>query len=327
MTQNNKIPRLLTPKNTYTFDYQEAIEAAKTQRSIFWLPDEIEVEKDIQDIKVNMTEAESHGVTHTLKLFTHYELFAGNEYWGSRVCKSFQRPDIQQMANCFSFFELNVHAPFYNKLNEALGLNTDEFYNSYVNDPILKKRMEFIDEAVNNENELISLGVFSLVEGVILYSSFAFLKHFQAQGKNLLSHVVSGINFSVRDEALHSEGGAWLYRTLKGEGYATDKQVEKIEAEIVRQAFLIEEHECRIIDMIFEKGSITGITDKQLKHFVQSRINLCLKNLGIDPIFEISYNPISKWFYKGINSIQFHDFFAKTGNEYNREWSEEKFSW
>lgn len=103
--------KLLTPKETYTIDYPEAIEYAKLQQEIFWLPDEIEVEKDLHDIRTNFTEAEYHGVISTLKLFTLYELSVGNDYWSGYVSQVFQRPDIQRMANCFSFFEINVHAP------------------------------------------------------------------------------------------------------------------------------------------------------------------------------------------------------------------------
>ena len=172
------------------------------------------MDKDIQDLQVNMNEAERHGVITTLKLFTLYELVAGNEYWGGKIVRTFKRPDIQRMANAFSFFEINVHAPFYNKLNEVLGLDTMEFYSDYVNDPVLAGRMEFIDDIVGSKDILKSLMAFSMVEGAVLYSSFAFLKHFQSQGKNMLNNVVAGINFSVRDENLHAEAGAWLFRTL-----------------------------------------------------------------------------------------------------------------
>lgn len=316
--------RLLTPKSEYVMDYPEAVEFANTQLSIFWLPDEIQVEKDIQDLRVNMNEAEKHGVITTLKLFTLYELVAGNEYWGGKIVKTFKRPDIQRMANAFSFFEINVHAVFYNKLNEVLGLDTVDFYNDYVNDPALKERMDFIDGIVSSKDTAESLMAFSMVEGAILYSSFAFLKHFQSQGKNMLNNVVAGVNFSVRDENLHAEGGAWLYRTLMSElGCEPSSMQDKAH----NLADKILEHESQIINKIFEKGDIKGITEHQMVEFVKSRLNLCLKNLGMEPLYEITYNPISSWFYKGINSIQFHDFFYRVGNEYQREWVEEKFSW
>ena len=316
--------KILTPREEYIMDYPEAIEFAETQQSIFWLPDEIQVDKDVQDLQVNMNEAERHGVITTLKLFTLYELVAGNEYWGGKIVRNFKRPDIQRMANAFSFFEINVHAPFYNKLNEVLGLDTAEFYNDYVNDPDLSDRMEFIDEIVGSKQLPLSLLAFSMVEGAILYSSFAFLKHFQAQGKNMLNNVVAGINFSVRDENLHAEAGAWLFRTLISELGREPEEFQEVANNVAKTILA---HEEKIISKIFERGAITGITDHQMVEFVKSRLNLCLKNLGLEPLYEVKYNPISSWFYKGINSIQLHDFFYRVGNEYHRSWEEEGFKW
>ncbi len=335
MSQTNlKKPRMMRKKEAYVFDYDEAVEFSDQQNSIFWLPDEIDVEKDVQDIKVNMTEAESHGVITTLKLFTLYELHAGTEYWGKRVVEAFPRPCIIKMANSFSFFELNVHAPFYNKLNEALGINTDEFYLSYKKDPTLKARMKKVEKIISGTKDsykslLMSLAGFSFIEGVVLYSAFAFLKHFQSEGKNKIINVVSGINFSVRDENLHALGGAWLFRTLlkelEEEGHKIDKK--KLHKQILEMAETLRGHEGLIVDMIFEKGNIRGITPHQLKQFIESRIDLCLENLGYEKVYKPKYNPIGEWFYDAINSVQFHDFFAKVGNEYNRDWDDNKFTW
>jgi ribonucleoside-diphosphate reductase beta chain len=322
-----KTPNILKKQDAYVFDYPTAITFADRQMDIFWHPNEIEVEKDVQDFRVNFTEAEKHGVTTTLKLFTLYELSVGNEYWNGKIVKNFSRPEIVRMANCFSFFELNVHAPFYNKLNEALGLDTEEFYTSYVDDPVLNERMKWIDSVVSDKDLALSVAVFSLIEGAILYSNFAFLKHFQAEGKNKLVNVTAGINFSVKDENTHSEAGAWLYKTLMAEGYEGNYSIEERNNKILEAANNVYEHECRIIDMIFEVGDIKGITALQLKNFVQSRIDLCLTNLGFDKMFNPKYNPIDKWFYKNINSSQFHDFFVKVGNEYNRDWTETEFKW
>lgn len=320
-----------TYKEAYVYDYPVPVEMAKQQNEVFWLADEIKVEKDVQDIMVNMTESERHGVITVLKLFTLYELIVGRDYWSGRVMRTFPRPDIQMMANAFSYFELNVHAPFYNKLNEALHLNTEEFYTSYADDPTLKARMSFVEEKVTSKDDLVSVASFSLIEGAVLYSAFAFLKHFQSVGKNKLLNVVRGINFSVRDENLHCLGGAWIYNQLKKEmqeaGLRNDEYYEKIEKTVQEVAQKIYEHECRIVDMIFEKGQMDGITDVQMKRFIESRINLCLRNLNIKPIFESTYNPIADWFYDGINAYQMNDFFTGVGNSYNRNWSEGGFEW
>lgn len=323
--------RLNERKTSYTFDYPEALDFAQKQMSIFWTADEINVEKDIQDIRVNMTEAEAHGVITTLRLFTLYELVAGRDYWLGRVMRRFPRPDIERMAATFGFFELAVHAPFYNKINEALMINTDEFYMSYVDDPVLSDRMRFVEELVSGKSDLMSLGAFSMIEGAVLYSSFAFLKHFQAKGKNKLMNVVRGINFSVRDENLHCLAGAWLFRRLMDEklrAFEIDEfDLSVLESNLRACAREVADHEFRIVDMIFEKGEMEGVTAEQMKTFVKSRVNLCLEQLGYAPEFEVSNNIVGEWFYDNVNSVQLHDFFTGIGSSYNRDWDESRFTW
>lgn len=322
-----EIPRIKQPKEAYIFDYAAPAEFVEKQNSVFWTAGEIEVEKDKQDMLVNMTESEQHGVIAVSKLFTRYETMIGVEHWGGVIAKRYPRPEIQMMASCFAFFELNVHAPFYAKINQELGLDTEEFYNSYVDDPVLKDRMDFIDGVLADENELVSLAAFSIIEGAVLYSSFAFLKHFQSEGKNKLMNIVRGINFSVRDENIHSEAGAWLFRQLLLESNLSKSETESIYERVVAVCHKVFEHECRIIDMIFEKGPMDGITALQMKNFVQSRLNKCLENLKMKKLYEVSYNPIASWFYKSINNFTFNDFFSGIGNSYNRKWKKTGFTW
>lgn len=330
VTGNNMEKHLLPVE-----EYREPIEFANQQLKIFWLPDEIKVEKDIQDVLVNFTESEKHAVISVLKLFSIYETHAGDEYWGKRFKDMFDGAEFHRMASVFSMFELAVHAPFYNKINELLHINTPEFYNSYQQDEVLKARVEHLGEIIDHPSDLVSLAAFSMVEGVILYSSFAYLKHYQSEGKNKLMNVVRGINFSVRDENLHSMAGAWAFKlkmkekqeAWKKQGYDVEKLVKVILEKISETEDLLVEHEDAIIDKIFEKGDIPGITSHQLKQFVRSRVNECRKQLGLEKKYDVKYNPIADWFYKGINNYQFNDFFSGQGREYNRNWDESAFTW
>lgn len=319
--------KITTPKSTYTFDYPEAIKMAEEQMNVYWLPTEINLEKDVQDLKVNMTDAEMHGVTTTLKLFTLYELIVGNEYWGGRIKDSFPRPDIEFMATTFGFVEIGIHARFYNRVNEILMLDTDEFYESYIEDETLNARINFVNEMAEDPDLALSVGVFSMLEGAVLYSSFAFLKHFQAQGKNKLKNVCSGINFSVRDENLHALAGAWLFNTLCNEDNYDKLRMLELESKLHSAAEKIYEHECRIIEMIFANGDIEGINADDLKTFVKSRINLCLRNLNMTELYHVEENPVADWFYRNINAYQFGDFFVSVQSEYNRNTSEGDFEW
>ncbi|WP_137123283.1 ribonucleotide-diphosphate reductase subunit beta [Segeticoccus rhizosphaerae] len=320
-----------TEKSAYVFDYTMAEDLAKKQRSIFWTAEEIPVENDKQDFLVNMTPAEQAAVKTTLKLFTIYELILGGEVWGDRIFHAFPRPEIQMMTNAFSFAELNMHAPFYSKLNKTLMIDTEEFYDSYKNDPVLADRIQFVWDAIGEEDLLYALSVFTLMENCVLYSNFAFLKHFQSGGKNLVQNVISGINFSARDENLHATGGAWLFNTTLGEYEATVSR-DKFEAErddlfarVRKVAECLYAHEARIVEMLFAHGPIACIEQADLEAFVKSRVNMTLGNMRMEPLFEIESNPIAEWFYNGINGTQFHDFFQVTGNEYNRTIGETEF--
>ena len=324
------LTKIQTPKTEFTVDYPEAVEFMNQQQKVFWPHFEVKVHKDKQDILVNMTESERHGTIETLKLFSKYEAIIGTEFWVNFVMKKFPRPaDIIPMAAMFSAMELSVHQKFYSTLNEELGIATDDFYNEYLEDPDLKQRIDFMENTLSTKDDLRSLGCFTFGEGAILYSSFAFLKHFQSQGKNKLLNVVSGINFSARDEHLHSEAAAWLFRTLLKEkieaGLITEEEQEELKKDIYEAAITVDLHEKAIIKKIFQKGKIDGITDVQLEYFEQSRINFCLRNLGYENLFDVTYNPVSEWFYKGINGYSSTDFFNSTGNQYQRDWNSEGF--
>ncbi len=318
--------RIQTPKEEFTVDYPEACEFMERQASVFWPHFEVRVEKDKQDILVNMTESEKHGVITVLKLFTQYELNI-NDYWLVRVAKKFPRPaDIMPMATLFAAMENAVHAKFYSKINDTLGLTTDpKFYLEYKESPEMKQRIDWLDAVASDKDDLRSLGAFTFAEGAILYSSFAFLKHFQSAGKNKVLNIVSGINFSARDEALHAEAAAWLFQTLKQEqieaGIIDEEYCEELEKELRKSANVVLEHEREIIKEVFSKGKIEGITETQLENFVKSRINVCLRNMGYRNEFKVDYNPIAESFYKGIAGYQSPDFFSSQGNQYTRDWN------
>jgi len=323
--------RCQTKKSTPTYDYPAAVLAAEAQADIMWLPTEPKVEKDLHCIKTMMSPSQVHGVMSTLKLFTLYEQVAGNEYWGGRFKRMFPRPDFLRMAMCNANVEVNVHSPFYQRIDELLGLNTDEFYSSFTDDPVLKARMDFLDEVISGKSDLLSVAVFSMVEGSILYSSFAYLMSYQTEGWNYLANMHAGLTFSVKDENLHSEGGAWTFRTLLSEKLEaeiiTDEDIMLLKHEIQDAATQIYMHECKIIDMTFSEGHDHPVTADDLRSFVRHRINLCLRQLDMEPIFPEVKSPIEGWFYKMIGGDIQHDFFVKIGSSYNRNWSRTAFRW
>ncbi len=321
-----KQTHITTPTESYVTNYPEFIKLAETQlEKCFWTANEIDVAKDKQDMLVNMLPEDRHRVQMIQKLFVKYELFVGNEYWLTKIIKTYPRPEIQRMASVFGMVELAVHAPFYNKLNEVLGNNTDEFYTSYTEDKVLAERMRFLDSVVECEDELLSLATFSMMEGAILFSSFAFFKGFQSNGNNQIPNVVRGINQSVIDEGLHQTAGAVIFNIRVKQLEMSAEELSELHQKIRDVATVIYDHECRIVDMLYpDKNDKRG---EDLKQFVASRVNICLSDLGIVGGFVVLDNPIAEWFYASAQQYQMIDFFTGMGREYVRSWDETKFVW
>lgn len=320
--------RIMTHTTSLVEYYPQFSKAAKEASRTFWHGAEYPVKDDLNDFLVNMTEAELHGVKTVLKLFTLYEIKIGNDYWANYIIPNFPRPEITRMAAAFCHVENNSHAIFYDQINKVLGLSSDEFYNDYVNDEILLARAKSIGTFISNKNPLISVAAFSMLEGAVLYANFGYLKSFSTGGKNLIKNVGSGISATVTDELLHSLSGAGLYNVLLKEANLTLEQKAYVESEILQVATIIYDHEVRIIDMIFSKGEHDHITAKELKTFDALRLNSCLGNVGIEPLFtNLKKNRISEWFINNANNHQSIDFFNTAGKEYTVDWKKEQFKW
>lgn len=321
--------RIQIPTESVVVHYPEAIKFQDLQQNAFWTANEVNLEKDIQPLLTEMDEAEKHGVLTVLKLFTLYELRA-DEFWGDVIKNMFPRPEIQGMASIFSAMEKSVHLRVYDKLNKLLNVSDDEFYHSYQDSPCMKSRMEYLDEKLTTGSDLEKIAAFSFAEGAVLFSSFAYLMSFRANGNNKLPNIGLAVKFSARDEDLHNQGASWLFQTLKFELEQEGYDSSYLEKSITDMAHAIQEHEYEIIDEIFAKtsnGKMSNITEVQMRHFVDSRINKVLKRLGFKPVFKVTYNPIAEWFDKVIEAYQSVDFFAGQGSSYKRGWNKEGFTW
>ena len=321
--------RIQTPTESMVVHYPEAIKFQDLQQNAFWTANEVNLEKDIQPLLTEMDEAEKHGVLTVLKLFTLYELRA-DEFWGDVIKNMFPRPEIQGMASMFSAMEKSVHLRVYDKLNKLLNVSDDEFYNSYQDSPSMKARMEYLDKKLNTGTDLEKIAAFSFAEGAVLFSSFAYLMSFRANGSNKLPNIGLAVKFSARDECVHNRGASWLFQTLRKELEDSGEDTNYIEKSVRSMADQVQKHEYEIIDEIFSKsknGKMSNITSVQMKHFVDSRINKVLNRMGFQKQFEVTYNPIAEWFDKVVESYQSVDFFAGQGSSYRRGWNKEEFTW
>ena len=165
-----------------------------------------------------------------------------------------------------------------------------------------------------------SLAIFSaFTEGVNLFSSFAVLLSFKMRNK--LKGVGQIVEWSVRDESLHSNAGCWLFRTLMEEQpkFKTKKLVKEIE-DAGRLAMKLE---FDFIDKAFEMGDLENLSKDELKNFIKHRINTKMNDLGLEPLIpsaDIDKGALKtmKWFDAVIAGKQHTDFFASRVTNYSK---------
>lgn len=323
------LSQIETPTDSYVTRYPWAVEMAIEQQDVFWPAHELGVEEDEADFRVNLNEAERHGILTAQSILTQYELMiGGDELWGGKIARLFPRPDIQRMCASFANVELNSHAPFYAIGNQVMGLDTDEFYSQWRKDPVLADRISFISECAASSDALEVTAALAFLEGAVLFSNFGYFKGFNSRGFNFIPHFVSGIDGSAKDENFHSIGSAYLFNTCKAERTAAGNHSEADDARlrdvIWKMASQVALHERRITSKLFEIPGNRVVTEDEVVHFFQDRINVVLERLGMPPMFPQEKGVISGWFYQQLSTVKVPDFFATTQLQYRRNWAKHK---
>lgn len=315
-----------TPTNSYVVRYPSAVEAAIQQQNVFWAAEKMGVEQDEQDFRTKLSEGERHAVLTLQAILTQYEIMIGGvEMWGGKIARMFPRLEIQRMCATFAYAELASHAPFYKIGNIVLGNDTDEFYEQCTDIPELANHLDFIESQAKSKNPLEVTAALCFLEGVVLFSAFAFFKSFNTNGFNLIPHFVAGIDASAKDENFHAMGSAWLYNTCKQEREALG--IETHYSGLIRDLALdTYNHECAIIDLIYsvKPDTMRTITKEDLKHFIRDRINVVCGYLNHPPIFDQEKGMVSEWFYKNLSSFKYSDFFAATQVQYTKNWNKNR---
>jgi ribonucleoside-diphosphate reductase beta chain len=312
------------------FEYQEAADYWLKQQQAHWLHTEVPMMSDLNDWNSNLNETEKNIIGSILKGFAQTETVV-NDYWSGLVTKWFRKPEVIMMATTFGAFE-TIHAEAYSLLNETLGL---ENFAEFMEDEATMAKIEnltAVRDSFNGEMDLHevakSLAIFSaFTEGVNLFSSFAVLLSFKMRNK--LKGVGQIVEWSIRDESLHSEAGCWLFRTLVEEN--PELKTPELEAAINEAALLSLKLETDFIRKCYSLGDLEGCSQYDLENFIKNRINTKLGDLGYKGIIsDIDMTAVErmKWFDHLSAGKQHTDFFANRVTNYskgNMSWDESIF--
>jgi len=304
------------------FYYPWAVDLTSRHEKSHWIEDEIDLSEDVADWKGNkMTNSEKEYITNILRLFTQSDVAVGQNYYDIFIPK-FKNNEVRNMLGSFASRE-GIHQRAYALLNETLGLPDSE-YHAFLEYKEMTDKVDFMMD--NDSNTLTGTGlalakmVFN--EGVSLFASFVMLLNFQRFGK--MKGMGKVVEWSIRDESMHVEGNAKLFKAFCAEH--TRIVDDEFKAAIYAMAKKSVRLEDKFIDLAYEVGDMEGLKSEEVKEYIRYITDRRLLQLGLKPNFKVKENPLP-WLEWVLNGADHTNFFEGRVTEYevaglNGSWHE-----
>ena len=313
---------LLTQTKTYKpFKYPWAVEITKKHEEIHWIEDEAELSEDIQDWRTKLTGPEKEFITQVLRLFTQSDVQVGENYHEFLIPK-FKNNEIRNMLSSFANRE-GVHQRAYALLNDTLGLPDEEFH-AFLEYKAMADKIDFMSNGDTSSHTGLALALAQSVfnEGMSLFASFVMLLNFQRFGK--MKGMGTIVEWSIRDETMHVQGNAKLFREFCEEHprIVNDELKSKIYS-MAKEAVKLED---RFIDLAYNGHEVQGLSKEEVKQYIRHIADRRLLQLGLKPNFKAKDNPLP-WLDWVLNGASHDNFFEKRVTEYSVVGMEGDWGW
>lgn len=314
----------------YETRYPDLLEVSNRQlEDQMWFASEVKVvEEDRIEMLYDLTEKQQRVVKAILPMFRRIEHDVGR-FWVDVYAHYFKAPECQELASVINMIERAVHERFYDKINIVFGLDNDESYLSYLTDPIFKDRAKWLKETLAKEDKHEVCLTFGLTEGVSLFSLFALLRSFQANGINKIATTVKGTKQSSIDELTHSEALAKTfvyYYAERGTSFEDDKKYLNI---LKENTYNVVDMEKFILKALID-DEFNGVKLEEYYGLIEMLANDYFIRLGVSsenlPFPERKQSKLYSWFHDNVVAYAEPDFFGKgQGKEYEMAWNEDGF--
>ena len=293
------------------FHFPWAVEFVQKHEKVHWIEDEVDLADDVTDWKGGrVTESEKDFITNVLRLFTQSDVAVGQNYYDQFIPK-FKNNEIRNMLGSFASRE-GIHQRAYALLNETLGLPDEEFH-AFMEYKEMSDKVDYMMSSDVTTKKGLGLALAKSVfnEGVSLFASFIMLLNFQRFGK--MKGCGKIVEWSVRDESMHVEGIAHLFRAYCAENARiVDNDFKKA---IYEMSTKIVDLEDKFIDLAYKKGDIEGLPKKDVKKYIRYITDRRLLQLGLKTNFKVKDNPIP-WLEWILNAADHTNFFENRVTEY-----------
>ena len=303
---------LMVFSETYKpFHYPWAVEITTRHEKVHWIEDELDLSEDVSDWKSGKVSAiEKEYITNILRLFTQSDVAVGQNYYDQLIPK-FKNNEVRNMLGSFANREA-IHQRAYALLNETLGLSDAE-YHAFLEYTEMADKIEFMMDSDPNTVRGLGLTMAKSVmnEGVALFASFVMLLNFQRYGK--MKGMGKVVEWSIRDESIHVEGIAKLFKAYCAEHpRIIDDEFKGHIYEMARQAVKLEDN---FVDLAYKLGDIEGLEQSEVKQYIRYITDRRLIQLGLKGNYKVKENPL-QWLEWILNGADHTNFFENRVTEY-----------
>ena len=289
------------------FLYPQAEEYRQQSEAMHWITDESELIRDVEDYKNDTPEGREF-IKNILSIFTQSDFNVANNYLP--LINKVKNNEVRGMLTSFMCREYE-HQRGYSHLNESLGF-PETYYTDFLQHRETASKDLYMRDTAFKDNFGLSLAKGILLEGISLFGSFIMLKNYERCGKYL---GICQINdWSLKDESLHVEGNAWLFRLWCSEN--TEEVNDTFKRHLYSTAREIVELEKDFIDFAFANYSPPNLSAEEVKKYIEYIADRRLLQLGLKPNYGITENPLP-WFDVVTNGSVLQNFFEGRVTEYS----------
>ena len=294
-----------------TFRYPEYDKLNQTMLGYFWRPEEVSLQKDRADY-ANFRPEQKHIFTSNLKYQTLLDSVQGRG-----PCLAFlphvSLPELEGCIVTWDFFE-TIHSRSYTHIMKNVYPDPSEVFDTILDDEEIIKRAESVTKEYDNFNALAdayfhrkegnlrdvkkalykAMMTVNILEGLRFYVSFACT--FAFGELKLMEGSAKIISLIARDEATHLNLSTQILKNwAKGKDdpdmVSIAKECEDEVYDMWRQCV---EEEKAWANYLFKEGSIVGLNETLLHHYVEFIANKRLKALGLKTIYDrpLNTNPL-----------------------------------
>jgi ribonucleoside-diphosphate reductase beta chain len=298
--------------------YNKLQKIEQTARGFFWVPEEVNLSKDANDMK-DASEAIVHIFTSNVLRQTALDSLQGRApaQVFTPVCSI---PELEAIMSNWSFFETNIHSRSYSHIIRNIYNVPKEVFNTIHDTKEIINMASSVGEyydklhALNCKKELgIDVAEQEHINAIwlALHASYAleafrFMVSFATSLAMVENKMFMGngniISLILQDELLHKEWTAWMINQVIKEDPRFAKAKIECEAEVRRiyEDVIREEKEWAM--HLFKKGPVIGLNERIMVDFVDYNAVDALRQIGIK-----YWNPAPKttpipWFNKHVDT-------------------------